>query len=64
MAVAEERKHVEALQAQADEYRQHNEKALTATLDRLNAFAQFTESQIGAPPPVELASQDVGLYIA
>lgn len=64
MAVAEERKQVEALQSQAEEYRQHNEKALTATLDRLNAFAQFTESQLGAPPPVELASQDVGLYIA
>ena len=55
MAVAEERKHVEALQAQADEYRQHNEKALTATLDRLNAFVKFAESQIGAPPSVELA---------
>lgn len=64
MAVAEERKHVEALQAQADEYRQNNEKALTATLDRLNAFVKFAESQVGAPPSVELASQDVGLYIA
>lgn len=64
MAVAEERKHVETLQAQADEYRQHNEKALGATLDRLNAFVKFAESQIGVPPSVELASQDVGLYIA
>lgn len=64
MAVAEERKHVESLQAQADEYRQHNEKALGATLDRLNAFVKFAESQIGAPPSVDLASQDVGLYIA
>lgn len=64
MAVAEERKVVDAAKAQADEYRQHNEKALENTLARLNAFVEFMGSQVGNPPPVELASQDVGLYVA
>lgn len=64
MAVAEERKTVEAARAQADEYRQHNEKALEATLSRLNAFVEFMTTQVGTPPPVSLAQQDVGLYIA
>lgn len=64
MAVAEERKVVDAVKAQADEYRQHNEKALENTLARLNAFVEFMGSQVGTPPPVELASQDVGLYVA
>jgi hypothetical protein len=64
MAVAEERKQVEALQAQANEYRQHNEKALENTLARLQAFVTFTESQVGSPPSVELAQQDVAYYLA
>jgi hypothetical protein len=64
MAVAEERKQVEAAQAQANEYREHNEKALENTLARLNAFVEFMGTQVGAPPPVTLAQQDVGLYVA
>jgi len=64
MAVAEERKTVEAARAQADEYRQHNEKALEATLARLNAFVEFMGTQVGEPPSVTLAQQDVGLYVA
>jgi hypothetical protein len=55
MAVAEERKQVEAVKAQAAEYREHNEKALENTLARLNAFVEFMGSQVGTPPPVELA---------
>jgi predicted DNA-binding helix-hairpin-helix protein len=64
MAVAEERKQVETLQAQASEYRQHQEKALGATLDRLNAFVQFMESQVGLPPPIELAQHDAASFLA
>lgn len=64
MAVAEERKQVDAIKAQVSEYRQHHEKALDATLAHLTAFRDFMNSQVGTPPPVELASQDVGLYIA
>lgn len=63
MALAEDRKTVETERTQAQETRQHHEKALTATLDRLNAFIQFTEATIGAPPSIELAGQDAGLYV-
>lgn len=63
MALAEDRKAVEAERTQAHETRQHHEKALTATLDRLNAFIQFTEATLGEPPSIELAQQDAGLYV-
>jgi hypothetical protein len=63
MAVAEERKAVEQERAQADQYRKHHEEALTATLDRLNAFATFMETQVGEPPSIALAQQDAGLYV-
>lgn len=63
MALAEDRKSVEAERTQAQETRQHHEKALTATLDRLNAFIQFTEATLGDPPSIDLAQQDAGLYV-
>lgn len=64
MAVAEERKAVETARAQAEEYRQYQERALQDHVNRLQAFAQFMEKQVGDPPPVEWASQDVAYYLA
>jgi len=64
MAVAEERKAVESARAQAEQYRQHQEQALSEQVNRLQAFTQFMEKQIGDPPPVEWASQDVAYYLA
>lgn len=64
MAVAEERKAVEAVREQAEHIRQRNEAALNDTIARLEAFEQFAQSQIGEPPPIEWASQDVGHYLA
>jgi hypothetical protein len=64
MALAEDRKAVEASRAQADELRQHNETALRATLDRLNAFMKYAEAQVGNEPDISLAQQDPSLYLA
>ena len=63
MAVAEERKAVEAERSTAEQLRQHHETALTATLDRLSAFQQFMESQVGQPPDIDLASRDTTAYL-
>jgi hypothetical protein len=64
MAVAEERKAVETAKAQAEQARQYQEQAATEHIQRLQAFAQFMEKQVGDPPPVEWASQDVAYYLA
>lgn len=64
MAVAEERKAAEAERAKAAEYRQNHEQALTETIGRLQAFAQFMEEQVGSPPPIEWAQQDAAYYLA
>lgn len=64
MAVAEERKAVEAQRSQVETYRQEVEQARTDQLTKLQALEQFYEGQIGSPPPVEWAQQDVAYYIA
>jgi hypothetical protein len=64
MAVAEERKAVEAKRTEVDQLRKHHEDALTATLDRLNAFQKYMQAQIGEPPPITLAQEDSYAYLA
>lgn len=64
MAVAEERKAVEQAQAKATEVWQQNMTALEQTEDRLQAFVQFMEKQVGDPPPIEWAQQDAAYYLA
>lgn len=64
MAVAEERKAVKAEREQAASYREEVENARTEQLNRLQALDQFLSQQIGSPPPVEWAQQDVGYYVA
>lgn len=64
MALAEERKAIEPLRKQADEYRQQAEAANTEALSRLEAYSKVIESQLGNPPPLELAQRDPGSYLA
>jgi hypothetical protein len=64
MALAEDRKAVEAERSTTEQLRTHHEQALTATLDRLSAFQQFMESQVGQPPDISLAQQDAAEYLA
>lgn len=64
MALAEDRKAVETERSTAEQIRAHHETALTATLDRLTAFQQFMESQVGQPPDISLAQQDAAEYLA
>ena len=64
MALAEERKAFEPIKAEAEHFRQQNEQALNETVQRLNAYAKFMESQVGDAPPIEWATQDAGYYLA
>jgi hypothetical protein len=64
MAVAEERKVVEQERAKVAETWQQNMAALEQTEDRLQAFVQFMETQVGTPPPIEWAQQDAAYYLA
>lgn len=54
MALAEERKAVEAEREQARGYREQKQQALTETVASLQAFAGFMESQLGQPPSIDL----------
>jgi hypothetical protein len=64
MALAKDREAVEAARTQAETYRQQYEQAQTESIGRLQALEQFLTTQVGTPPPVSLAEQDVALYIA
>ena len=64
MALAEQRKALEPIKAQVESLRHQNEAALTESQGRLTAIVEFMQEQLGAPPPVEWASQDAGYYIA
>ena len=64
MALAEERKAMEPIKAQAQEKLAQYEQGLTETLARLQTAADFLESELGQPPSVELASYDAGAYLA
>lgn len=63
MALAEDRKAMEAVKEQAESYRQQNEAALNMTLTRLKMFQKFTEDNLGSPPPLDLAQSDPSLYL-
>lgn len=54
MALAEERKAVEAERDQARGYREQKQQALTETVGQLQAFASFMESQLGDAPSIDL----------
>ena len=64
MAVAEERKAVEAESAKVSALRAQVEAAHTESIGRLEAFRSYMQEQLGSPPPVEWASTDAGYYIA
>lgn len=64
MVVAEERKAVEAEKAQVSTYRKQHEEALGQTMARLKAFEQYMEGQIGDPPPIEWAGENIQYYLA
>lgn len=64
MAVAEQSKAAQTAREQADQARQQHETALNDQVARLQAFEKFLTAQIGNPPPVEWAQQDVAYYIA
>ena len=64
MALAEDRKAVEATKAELADAWQRNTQALERTEDRLTAFISFMESQVGDPPPIEWAQQDAAYYLA
>jgi small-conductance mechanosensitive channel len=65
MAVAEERKAVEAERTQAAQYRQQHEQALQETVTQLRALSGFMESQLGAPPDIALLhTQGSDVYLA
>jgi hypothetical protein len=64
MAVAEERKAVEAEREHIQQSRQQIEAVSQETLNRLQAYTQFMEAQIGTPPPISLAQQDAASYLA
>jgi hypothetical protein len=64
MAVAEERKAAEAEKAKASELRQSFEDASTEAINRLTAYTEFLEADLGEPPPVSLAAEDAHLYLA
>ncbi len=64
MALAEDRKAAEQERAQAGEFRQRYEDALAKSVGQLKALESVLRESVGGPPPVDLASQDVALYIA
>lgn len=64
MAVAEERKAVQAERAQAEEFRKRYETSLTDSIARINAFSDFMQAQLGEEPPVALAAENAGRYLA
>jgi len=63
MVVAEEREAAKAEREQAAHTRQQYEHALNTSVDRLNGYISFMESELGAPPPVELLSHDSTTYL-
>ncbi len=54
MQLAEERKALEPIKAQAEQHRQENEAALAETVNRLQAYTRFMQAQLGEPPSADL----------
>lgn len=63
MAVAEERKVVEQERSRISEARAKVEQDLTETVNRLTAYSQFIESELGNPPDVGMLDYDPGAYV-
>lgn len=65
MAVAEERKAVEAIKAQTEQVRQQYEQTHQQALSQAQAVAQFLQTQLGQPPSIELLhTQGSDVYLA
>lgn len=64
MAVAEERKTVEAERARASEFRAEHEHKANEIAKHLTALVQFLETEVGDPPPIEWAQQDAAYFLA
>jgi small-conductance mechanosensitive channel len=64
MVFADEKKALEAEKSQVDTYRKQHEETLGVAKQRLQALEQYLQAQVGSPPPVEWASQDVAYYLA
>lgn len=64
MAVAEERKAVDAARTEAETHRKQHELAANEAVQRLTAYTRIIEASIGDEPDVSLAAQDAGLYLA
>lgn len=63
MAVAEERKVVEAERAKVTEVRTKAEAELSETVNRLQAYTQFMETQVGQMPDPAMLAYDTSGYI-
>lgn len=64
MQVAEERKAVQAEHGKVKEIVTQHDKALQETGQRLQGFIEYLQTQIGAPPSIELAHQNAAQYLA
>lgn len=64
MAVAEERKAVDAERAQAEQLRQTWQESAREAEARLTAYTEFLQADLGNPPDVALAAQDAAYYLA
>lgn len=65
MALAEERKAVEAEREQARGYREQKQQALNETVSQLQAVASFMETQLGDPPSIDvLHTHGSDVYLA
>lgn len=65
MALAEERKAVEAEREQARGYREQKQQALNETVSQLQAVASFMETQLGEPPSIDvLHTHGSDVYLA
>jgi hypothetical protein len=65
MAVAEERKAVQAEREKAETHRKQVEEANTEAVARLEAYTKYMEAQVGQPPSAELLStHGADVYLA
>jgi len=64
MAVAEERKAAQTERTQAETYRKQYEASLNDSISRISAFSEFMQAQLGQEPPVSLAAENAGYYLA
>jgi hypothetical protein len=63
MAVAEERKAIDAERKRVSEIRSQTEQQLTETANRLQAYSEYIESQMGAMPNVAMLDHDTAGYL-